>query len=181
MGRKIQKDTIGVPKSIAGVHMENHHQSAGSVTVPLPSSRDPSGINWSYFRIALLLAPSLIWIHRDHSVWPWDQAWYGQVCADLWFWLGHSPARWIATMGNGLDKKAPGISWFGKLFVPLGAVSGTIEAALLFSILLTQLGETELESRPPWLLGFRWLRPAGRRGGDAPYRRVSGSIRDCTR
>jgi hypothetical protein len=31
------------------------------------------------FVIACLLLPSVIWIFRDQSVWPWDQAYYGEM------------------------------------------------------------------------------------------------------
>jgi hypothetical protein len=109
-----------------------------SIMLRVPSPGDLFRANWSSFWIAFLIAPSLIWICKDHSVWPWDQAWYGQVCADLWFWLGHSPRQWIATMADGLNMKPPGIAWLGQLFVPLGAAFGSIEAALLSSVLLTQ-------------------------------------------
>src|ERR1700730_14417381 len=88
--------------------------------------------------MAVLLAPSLVWAIEDHSVWPWDQAWYGEVSVDLWFWLGHSWKRWAGEMMNGLYSKPPGIVWLGQFFVPFRGIFGSAEAALLFSILLTQ-------------------------------------------
>jgi len=94
---------------------------------------------WHYLPIAVLLLPSLFWIVEDHSIWPWDQAWYGEVTTDLWFWLGRSPVRWSATMAEGMYMKPPGIVWMGQLFVPLKEIFGSIEAALLFSIVLTQI------------------------------------------
>jgi len=118
--------------------MANDRWKNASITIRVPSPAALLKTNWSYWGIAFLLAPSLVWIYKDHSVWPWDQAWYGQVSADLWFWLGHSLRQWIATMADGLNMKPPGVSWLGQWFVPLGAVFGSIEAALLFSVLLTQ-------------------------------------------
>ncbi len=94
---------------------------------------------WHYLFIAVLLLPSIVWIVEDHSIWPWDQAWYGQVAADLWFWLRHSLFRWAATMAYGINMKPPGIVWMGQLFVPLRTIFGSVEAALLFSIILTQI------------------------------------------
>jgi hypothetical protein len=57
---------------------------------------------------------------------------------DLWFWLGHSLKAWRSEMINGLYLKPPGIVWLGQFFVPLRGIFGSVEAALLFSILLTQ-------------------------------------------
>jgi hypothetical protein len=42
-------------------------------------------------------------------------------------------------MADALYMKPPGISWLGQSFVPLGAVFGSTEAALLLSVLLTQV------------------------------------------
>lgn len=98
----------------------------------------PFGSTWNYLLIVVLLLPSLVWILRDHRVWPWDQAWYGEVSVDLWFWLGHSLNRWWSEMINGLYLKPPGIVWLGQFFVPFRGIFGSTETALLFSILLTQ-------------------------------------------
>ena len=88
--------------------------------------------------IVLLLAPSAVWIARDHSVWPWDQAWYGQVATDLWFAATHSLRAWQITMLHAIDMKPPAITWIGQFFVPLRSVLGSVENALLLSILVTQ-------------------------------------------
>ena len=56
-----------------------------------------------------LLAPSLVWIAEDRTVWLWDQAWYGEVSADLWFWMGHSLRRWVGELADGLTIKPPGV------------------------------------------------------------------------
>jgi hypothetical protein len=95
-------------------------------------------IAWAYLLMAALLIPSLVWILGDHNVWPWDQAWYGEVSVDLWFWLGHSLKGWWGEMINGLYLKPPGIVWLGQFFVPFRGIFGSVEAALLFSILLAQ-------------------------------------------
>ncbi len=42
-------------------------------------------------------------------------------------------------MASGLSLKPPGIAWIGQFFVPLRALFPSVEAALLFSIILTQL------------------------------------------
>jgi hypothetical protein len=94
---------------------------------------------WHYPLIAVLLLPSVFWIVEDHSIWPWDQAWYAEVTTDLWFWLGRSPSQWIAAMADDMYMKPPGIVWMGQLFVPLKAIFGSVEGALLFSIVLTQI------------------------------------------
>jgi hypothetical protein len=106
--------------------------------LPVLVLRNIPGTAWAYLMMAALLIPSLVWILRDRSVWPWDQAWYGEVSVDLWFWLGHSLNRWWSEMINGLYLKPPGIVWLGQFFVPFRGIFGSVETALLFSILLTQ-------------------------------------------
>jgi hypothetical protein len=107
-------------------------------TSPQKSAPMPFWTTWNYFLIVVLLLPNLVWILRDRRVWPWDQAWYGEVSVDLWFWLGHSLKGWWSEMINGLYLKPPGIVWLGQFFVPFRGIFGSVEAALLFSILLTQ-------------------------------------------
>jgi len=93
---------------------------------------------WIYLLIVGLLTPSFFWIAQDYHVWPWDQAWYGEVSVDLRFWLTHSPYTWVATMADGLDLKPPGVVWIGQFFVLLNGILGSSERSLLFSILATQ-------------------------------------------
>ena len=95
-------------------------------------------VPWILFLLAGVLLPSAVWICRDRTAWPWDQAWYGEVSVDLWFDLSHSLWDWCRTMLTGMNMKPPGIVWLGQLFVPFGAWCGSIENALLFSVLLTQ-------------------------------------------
>ena len=89
---------------------------------------------------AFLLLPSLYWVTHDRSVWPWDQAWYGEVSVDLWYTLLHQPGQWGVEMLQAFRSKAPGVAWVGQFFVPVGQFIGSIETGLLFSIVLTQFG-----------------------------------------
>jgi hypothetical protein len=77
---------------------------------------------WIYLLIVGLLTPSFFWIAQDYHVWPWDQAWYGEVSVDLCFWLTHSAYTWLATMADGLDLKPPGVVWIGQFFVLLNGI-----------------------------------------------------------
>ena len=85
-----------------------------------------------------LISPSLIWIALDHSVWMWDQAAYGKGSVELFYKLIHSPKGWIQLMLDVLHAQAPGVSWFGQFFVPLGYPLGSIDVSLLLSIWITQ-------------------------------------------
>ncbi|HUB80046.1 MAG TPA: hypothetical protein VMB03_14670 [Bryobacteraceae bacterium] len=87
---------------------------------------------------AIALIPNFIWNSLDHTPWPWDQAWYGEVSVDLWFALTHSIIGWAKAMGTAIGMKPPGIVWLGQLFVPLGSLFGSIENALLLSVLAVQ-------------------------------------------
>ena len=87
---------------------------------------------------AALVAPSLLWLARDRSVWPWDQAWYGHGSVTLFYTLLHAPARWPAEMLAVLERQAPGVVWLGQWFVPVGLLLGSFDDGLLVSILVTQ-------------------------------------------
>ena len=106
------------------------------MTIVRATRRLPSGL-WALLCVGLLV-PSLIWVAEDRTVWPWDQAWYGEVSADLWFWMGHSLRRWVGELADGLSLKPPGVVWLGQLFVPLRHIFGSVEVSLLVSILVTQ-------------------------------------------
>jgi 4-amino-4-deoxy-L-arabinose transferase-like glycosyltransferase len=85
-----------------------------------------------------LVTPSLVWIAVDHSIWPWDPAWYGQVSVDLWATLRTDPVHWPGSMADAFGSKPPAVAWLGQLFVPLGEVLGEDARALLLSIVLCQ-------------------------------------------
>jgi hypothetical protein len=87
----------------------------------------------------LALVPSLFWVLHDRRVWPWDQAWYGEVSVDLWYLLTHSPGQWLQLMLNGIGMKPPGVTWLGQIFVPFRSEFPSVEAILLVSVVLTQL------------------------------------------
>jgi hypothetical protein len=87
----------------------------------------------------LVVLPSLIWITLDHSVWMWDQAVYGKASVELFYTLFYEAKNWPSRMLSVLSAQAPGVSWFGQLFVPLGRLLGSIEAGLLASIVVNQM------------------------------------------
>jgi hypothetical protein len=93
---------------------------------------------WPFFILALFLIPSLYWIATDRSVWPWDQAYYGEVSVNLWFYLSHQPAQWPAAFASAVAFKPPGIAWLGQLFVPIGQLAGSIEFGLMLSVVAVQ-------------------------------------------
>ena len=84
----------------------------------------------------LLLGPSFYWIFHDQHVWPWDQAWYGEVAVDLWWKLAHTPRQWCEAMLEAFGSKSPGVAWLGQFFVPLGDQVGSVESGLLLSVVL---------------------------------------------
>jgi 4-amino-4-deoxy-L-arabinose transferase-like glycosyltransferase len=90
------------------------------------------------FLAAVLVAPSIAWIALDHSVWPWDPAWYGEVSVDLWSTLRLHPHLWPNAMAHAFGLKPPAVAWVGEFFVPLGGVVGGDASALLLSNLVCQ-------------------------------------------
>ncbi len=93
-----------------------------------------------YVVSVLLLLPGVYWVLKDKTVWPYDQAWYGEVSVDLWYLLTHHPGEWAANMLSAFGTKAPGVAWLGQFFVPLGHVAGSIEFGLMLSILAAHFG-----------------------------------------
>ena len=85
----------------------------------------------------VIVAPSVIWIALDNSVWMWDQSIYGKGSVELFYAFIRSPGRWLRTLYIP-QSQAPGISWLGEFFVPLGIFVGSIDVGLLLSIILTQ-------------------------------------------
>src|SRR5258708_7201308 len=88
--------------------------------------------------VALVL-PSLVWAWLDREVWFWDQAWYGQGSVELYQKLVHDPRHWIQAVLSALGPQAPGITWFGQLFVPLGRALGSVDLGLFLSVLVVQV------------------------------------------
>ena len=103
---------------------------------PLARITASSRLLWGAIFVAV--APNLLWIWIDKTVWPWDQAWYGKHSVDLFSTLIHAPSEWVPAMLNALGRQAPGIAWAGQFFVPLGLVTDSIDAALLLWIVSAQ-------------------------------------------
>ena len=91
----------------------------------------------AYLLPIAMVVPSLFWIALDESVWMWDQSIYGTGSVELFYVMVHSPGRWLRRL-NIPQVQAPGISWLGQFFVPLGYLLGSIDTALLISIIMTQ-------------------------------------------
>jgi hypothetical protein len=81
--------------------------------------------------IAALMAPNVIWILNDHSVWPWDQAYYGDWTLRTWRAHLLGPVGWSSAMIHALSDRPPLIAWVGQFFLPLRHLTGDFESALL--------------------------------------------------
>lgn len=90
-----------------------------------------------YWLPPLLVAPSLLWLARDRSVWPWDQAWYGAGSVGLFYTLLQAPALWLREMLAVVEAHSPGVVWLGQAFVPAGLLLRSVDDGLLLSILAT--------------------------------------------
>src|SRR5258707_33331 len=106
----------------------------------------------AYLLPVSMVSPSLVWIALDRSVWTWDPAKYGKSSVELFFGLVNSPQSWIALMLDTLGAQAPGASWLGQFFVPLGSILGSIDVGLLLSIWVTQAFTLALTYKSIWKL-----------------------------
>ena len=87
----------------------------------------------------LAVVPSLVWILLDTCAWGGDQSQYGRATLELFHALRHSPLEWFSQMLNVFPSKPNGLIWFGQFFVPLRHLVGSIDAALLFCIVVMQV------------------------------------------
>jgi hypothetical protein len=86
----------------------------------------------------VLVLPSAVWAFLNHSIWPWDPAWYGEVSVDLWATLRNDAGNWGTAMAHAFGAKPPAVAWLGQFFVPFGGLVGGDSTALLLSIVVTQ-------------------------------------------
>lgn len=83
-----------------------------------------------------IMLPAVIWISYDTSPFGGDQSWYAKASIELYKAWSVSPKVWVREMIRVLEFKAPGIVWIGQFFVPIGLFFGSIDSALMFSILI---------------------------------------------
>ncbi|MDZ4814734.1 MAG: hypothetical protein SGI71_00530 [Verrucomicrobiota bacterium] len=87
----------------------------------------------------ILLSPSLIWVSLDRQIFSFDQAWYGRISIELYRLWGDGIIPWASGMIQVSEDKAPGLSWIGQFFVPLGDLMGSIDFALHLSVIIQQV------------------------------------------
>lgn len=124
-----------LPAGLASLAPRQLAPHTGAQSGDGPQRPRPSA--WLFVVAMLAVAPSLIWIARDRSVWPWDQANYAWNSLHLYEAIGH-PRAWLRQMADCLPSWPPAIAWIGQFFVPIGRLLGSFEAGLLLSVLLTQ-------------------------------------------
>jgi 4-amino-4-deoxy-L-arabinose transferase-like glycosyltransferase len=81
--------------------------------------------------IALLLAPSVIWIFRDQSVWPWDQAHYAELSLRIAHAANQGPLAWLSAFITVPPTRAPLLPWLAQITAPLADILGSVERALI--------------------------------------------------
>jgi hypothetical protein len=98
--------------------------------------------------IAALMAPNVIWILNDHSVWPWDQASYGDWTLRTWRAHLLGPVAWSSAMIHALSEygsaRPPLIAWAGQFFLPLRHLTGGFESAMLVLSIVAASGTLAL-------------------------------------
>ena len=99
---------------------------------------------FGYAVCGVAIFPSLLWIAIDRSPFGGDQSIYARVTLDLFYALIHSPNNWGGEMLKAIGFKAPGISWLGQFFVPLGYLVGSINIGLLLSIVAVKFAALAL-------------------------------------
>ncbi len=83
--------------------------------------------------IAAFLLVDIFWIWLDQRVWPWDQAWYGEVTLDLWFARREGLEAWYTAMLHAIPSKPPLITWLAQFLLPITRISTHVEPVLLLA------------------------------------------------
>ena len=89
--------------------------------------------------IVILLAPSVIWVLCDHTVWPWDEAGYGYWTLLTWQAKYSGPLGWLSAWLH-VSLRPPLIVWIGQFFVPFRHLTGGFESSMLLSNLAVAAG-----------------------------------------
>lgn len=116
-------------------------------SLPEKPSRTPALPSTFWVLFVVAVAPNIVWNAVDKTAWAWDLAWYGKHSVDLFFTLIYTPSEWPPAMLNAFGRQAPGIAWIGQFFVPVGLVTGSIDAALLLSVVAAQAAVLVLVAR----------------------------------
>ena len=150
--RTLRRRVMALPPtaspSVRALEASTHGDAGEAVSAP-PAGRFhrwPSLLHshWPTLLIFVVMLPSLWWISSDRHVWPWDQAWYGEVSVDLWYKFSRHLSQWGPALLAAFGSKSPGIAWLGQCFVPFGRAFGSIETGLLCSIVAAQIGSIAL-------------------------------------
>ena len=103
--------------------------------------------------IALLVLPNVVFILRNHAVWPWDQSGYGSEALLLWDVRSAGAGPWLQTMKSAVGAKPPLLVWTSQFFVPFRRITPDVEASLLLVNVLAALAILALVYRASRLLG----------------------------
>lgn len=122
---------------LVGVFTALHRSGIFKTGTNIPPSRAKYPI-WqsSLFCVAIML-PLLVWVIVDKSPFGGDQSDYARASLTLYSLVG-TPGSWLHEMLHVLGNKAPGITWLGQWFIPIGYYLNSINLSLLLSIVLTQ-------------------------------------------
>jgi hypothetical protein len=81
--------------------------------------------------IAVLLFPSVGWIFKEQTVWPWDQAWYAETALQLAHAAQDGPLAWLKALLYAMPSKPPLLQWSGQVMTPFAGVLGSYERGFL--------------------------------------------------
>ena len=87
----------------------------------------------------LCIMPSLIWIFLDNQPFGGDQSGYGTASLRLYYTLTQLSSEWFVNMLDAIPHRGPGIAWVGQFFAGFGVLVGSIDRALLITIVLVQV------------------------------------------
>jgi hypothetical protein len=85
--------------------------------------------------VLLLVAPSVVWVLRDASVWTWDPAMYALFALRNARSLIEAPSQWYTNLMTPAAT-GPMLVWLAQLLVPLGQALGRVETGMLLTNVL---------------------------------------------
>lgn len=109
------------------------------------------------FLVVVLPSPASVFI--DRAPFGGDQSQYASATLELYRSLMFTPSAWADAMTGSVGFKAPGIAWLGQWFAPLRSLLGSVDAALMLSIVGTQAVTLLLMFRTSWILSGKCSLP----------------------
>ena len=93
-----------------------------------------------FFLTVILLIPPDIWVYFDHTIQPWDQAYYADQTLRMTSTFSEGFLQGIKHAINPIAERTPGLAWLAMPFAPIGLLTtNPMHGVQLFTLLIYHL------------------------------------------